>query len=100
MKYKQNIPQVKYVGFNNNFHQRNQIGLSSAYSTKNKLFIKDDTMYIAGTSGLQDAFDDLIITAAELEAVAAAEGYTLTDEDRKLIGAVGEGESAADILGQ
>ena len=61
MKYKQEKPQVKSVGFGNNFHHRNEIGLSTAYSAKNKLFVKDDTMYIAGTSNLQDAFDDLKI---------------------------------------
>ena len=52
---------MKNLGFTNTFHQRNQIGLDSAYKSNNKLFIKDDTMFVAGTSNLQDVWDDLKI---------------------------------------
>ena len=52
---------MKNTGLTNNFHQRNQIGLDSAYKNNNKIFIKDDTMFIGGTSNLQDVWDDLKI---------------------------------------
>ena len=48
---------MKNVGF----HKRNEIGLGDAYKSKNKLFVKDDTLFIAGTSSLQDVWDDLKI---------------------------------------
>ena len=48
---------MKSVGF----HKRNEIGLSNAYKSKNKLYVKDDTLFIAGTSNLQDVWDDLKI---------------------------------------
>lgn len=48
---------MKSVGF----HKRNETGLSNAYKSKNKLFVKDDTLFIAGTSSLQDVWDDLKI---------------------------------------
>ena len=41
---------MKDIGFTNTFHQRNQIGLDSAYKSDTKLSIKDDTMFVAGTS--------------------------------------------------
>ena len=50
---------MKDIGFTNTFHQRNQIGLDSAYKSDTKLSIKDDTMFVAGTSNLQDVWDDL-----------------------------------------
>jgi thymidylate synthase (FAD) len=50
---------MKDIGLTNTFHQRNQIGLDSAYKSGTKLSIKDDTMFVAGTSNLQDAWDDL-----------------------------------------
>ena len=59
MKYKQNIPQVKNVGFNNNFHYQNKVGLDKAYASENATYIKDDTMYIAGTRNLRDVYDDI-----------------------------------------
>ena len=59
MKYKQNIPQVKSVGFNNNFHYQNKIGLDKAYASENATYIKNDTMYIAGTRNLRDVYDDI-----------------------------------------
>ena len=52
---------MKNIGVTNNFHQRNQIGLDSAYKSDNKISIKDDTMFIGGTSNLQDVWDDLKI---------------------------------------
>jgi hypothetical protein len=60
MKYK-HIDTIKNIGFSNSFHQRSQIGLDNAYESESKVFIKDDTMFIAGTSNLQDVFDDLKI---------------------------------------
>ena len=52
---------MKNLGFANTFHQRNQIGLDSAYKSDNKISIKDDTMFVGGTSNLQDVWDDLKI---------------------------------------
>ena len=52
---------MKNTGFANTFHQRNQIGLDSAYRSDNKISIKDDTMFVGGTSNLQDVWDDLKI---------------------------------------
>ena len=49
------------IGFANTFHHRNQIGLDSAYKSDNKISIKDDTMFLAGTSNLQDVWDDFKI---------------------------------------
>ena len=48
---------MKSVGF----HKRNETGLSNAYKSKKKLYVKDDTLFIAGTSNLQDVWDDLKI---------------------------------------
>ena len=60
MKYPQ-IAYTKNIGFNNNnnFHKLNEIGLNNAYSNDNKVYVKGETMYIAGTSDLKDAFDDI-----------------------------------------
>ena len=52
---------MKNLGFTYTFHQKNQIGLDSAYKSDNKISIKDDTMFLAGTSNLQDVWDDLKI---------------------------------------
>jgi hypothetical protein len=52
---------MKNIGFTNTFHKRNQIGLDNAYKSDNKISIKDDTMYVGGTSNLQDVWDDLKI---------------------------------------
>ena len=52
---------MKNLGFTNTFHHRNQIGLDSAYKSDNKISIKDDTMFLAGTSNLQDVWDDFKI---------------------------------------
>ena len=48
---------MKSIGF----HQQNEIGLDNAYKSNNKISIQDDTMYLAGTSNLQDVWDDLKI---------------------------------------
>ncbi len=52
---------MKNLGFTNTFHQRNQIGLDSATKSANKISIQGDTMFVAGTSNLQDVWDDLKI---------------------------------------
>ena len=52
---------MENLGFTNTFHHRNQIGLDSAYKSDNKISIKDDTMFLAGTSNLQDVWDDFKI---------------------------------------
>ena len=52
---------MKNLCFTNTFHHTNQIGLDSAYKSDNKISIKDDTMFLAGTSNLQDVWDDLKI---------------------------------------
>ena len=48
---------MKSIGF----HKRNEIGLGNAYKSDNKISIKDDTMFLAGTSNLRDVWDDLKI---------------------------------------
>ena len=48
---------MKNVGF----HKRNEIGLGNAYKSRNKLFVEDDTLFVGGTSNLQDVWDDLKI---------------------------------------
>ena len=48
---------MKNVGF----HQRNELGLKNAYKSKNKIYIDNDKMFLAGTSNLQDVWDDLKI---------------------------------------
>ena len=52
---------MKNIGFTNMLHQRNKIGLDHAYGSKNKISIKDDTMFIAGTSNSRDVWDDFKI---------------------------------------
>ena len=52
---------MRNIGFIRTLHQRSQIGLDGAYHNEKKLFIKEDIMYIAGTSSLQDVWDDLNI---------------------------------------
>ena len=48
---------MKNVGF----HKRNEIGLGNAYKGRNKLSVEDDTLFVAGTSNLQDVWDDVKI---------------------------------------
>ena len=54
------IPDAKTIGFNNNnnFHKLNEIGLNKAYNN-NKIHVDGDTLFIAGTSNLKDAYDDI-----------------------------------------
>ena len=52
---------MKGLAFTNTNHKQNAKGLNTAYGTNKKLYIKDKTMFIAGTSNLQDAWDDLKI---------------------------------------
>ena len=55
------IRQKKVVGFNNDntFHKLNEIGLNKAYNSKNKVYAENNTLYIAGTSDLNDVYDDI-----------------------------------------
>ena len=55
------IPDAKTIGFNNNnnFHKLNEIGLNKAYNNNNKIHVDGDTLFIAGTSNLKDAYDDI-----------------------------------------
>ena len=60
MKYKQNKPQLKKVGFNDNeFHLRNKDGLDKAYAAESATHIEGDTLYIAGTRNKRDVWDDI-----------------------------------------
>ena len=55
------IKHSKVAGFNNNnnFHKLNEIGLNKAYNSKNKVYAENKTLYIAGTSDLNDVYDDI-----------------------------------------
>jgi hypothetical protein len=48
---------MKHIG-SNAIHKRNQKGLDSATKSSNKISIQGDTMFVAGTSNLQDVWDD------------------------------------------
>ena len=43
MKYNNKIPLVKNVGFGNNFHNINKLGLGKAYASDNSTHIDGDT---------------------------------------------------------
>ena len=60
MKYNAKIPLVKNVGFGNNFHNINKLGLSKAYASDNSIHIDGETLYIAGTKTMRDVFSDWI----------------------------------------
>ena len=60
MKYNNNIPLVKNVGFGSNFHNTNKLGLSKAYASDNSTHIDGDTLFIAGTKTMRDVFSDWI----------------------------------------
>ena len=60
MKYKQNQPQIKSVGFGGSFHKRNQIGLDNAYKSESKTYIDGDSAFIAGTDNWKDVFNDWV----------------------------------------
>ena len=60
MKYPQ-IAYTKILVFNNNnnYHKLNEIGLNNAYNNANKVHVQGDTLFVAGTSNLKDAYDDV-----------------------------------------
>jgi len=58
MKYNNNIQHIKNIGLQNNFHHTNKIGLAKAYQSKKSTYVDGDTMYIAGTKGAKDWYDD------------------------------------------
>ena len=58
MKYNNNIPHVKNIGLQNNFHHTNKIGLAKAYQSNKSTYIDGDTMYIAGTKTTKDWYDN------------------------------------------
>ena len=60
MKHSQ-IAYTKNIGFNNNNnnHKLNEIGLNNAYNNANKVHVQGDTLFVAGTSNLKDAYDDV-----------------------------------------
>ena len=58
MKYNNNIPHVKNIGLQNNFHHTNKIGLAKAYQSNNSTYVDGDTMYIAGTKTAKDWYDN------------------------------------------
>jgi hypothetical protein len=58
MKFKGQIPYSKNIGFNNNFHKINEMGLKKAYNTDKKVHVDGDTLFIAGTHDKQDWIDD------------------------------------------
>ena len=60
MKYNTKIPQTKSVGFHNNFHNTNKLGLSKAYASDSSTHIDGDTLFIAGTKTTRDIFSDWI----------------------------------------
>ena len=59
MKYNNNIPQVKNIGLQINFHHTNKLGLAKAYASDSATHIDGDTMYIAGTRNIRDWYDDI-----------------------------------------
>jgi len=60
MKYKNNIPQIKNIGLQNNCHHTNKIGLAKAYQSNKSTYVDGDTMYIAGTKTAKKWYDDFI----------------------------------------
>ena len=58
MKYNKQIPQVKNIGLQNNLHYKNKLGLDKAYESDKSFYIDGDTLYIAGTKGLKDWYDN------------------------------------------
>ena len=55
MKYKNQIPSVKSIGLQNNFHY-NKLGLDKAYASKSGTHVENDVMYIAGTRNMREIF--------------------------------------------
>ena len=58
MKYNNNIPHIKNIGLQNNFHHTNEIGLRKAYESNKSTYVEGDTMYIAGTKTARDWYDN------------------------------------------
>ena len=58
MKYNKQIPQVKNIGLQNNFHYHNKLGLDKAYASNKSTYIDGDTLYIAGTKSSKDWYDN------------------------------------------
>ena len=58
MKYNNHIPQVKNIGLQNNFQHTNKLGLAKAYQSNKSTYVDGDGMYIAGTKGAKDWYDD------------------------------------------
>ena len=48
----------KHIGFNNNFHKANEIGLQKAYRAKDYIYVDGDAMYMAGSQTARDWWDD------------------------------------------
>ena len=59
MKFDGQIPATKNLGFNNNFHKVNEIGLQKAYHSDNKIYVDNDTAFIAGSASLGDWYDNI-----------------------------------------
>ena len=59
MKFDGQIPATKNLGFNNNFHKVNEIGLQKTYSSDNQIYVDNDTAFIAGSSSLGDWYDNI-----------------------------------------
>ena len=58
MKYNKQTPHVKNIGLQNNFHYKNKLGLDKAYESNKSTYVEGDTLYIAGTKGLKDWYDN------------------------------------------
>ena len=58
MRYNKQIRQVKNIGLQNNFHSTNTIGLRKAYESNKSTYVEGDTLFVAGTKGLKDWYDD------------------------------------------
>ncbi len=79
MKYKKQIPQVKSIGLQNNFHYNNKLGLDKAYASKSGTHVENDVMYIAGTRNMRDFYDD--ITKLPFGQTKHAQRYKDADRD-------------------
>lgn len=97
MKYDKKIPQIKNVGLSKSHsfdkHKFNEWGLQKAYDRKNKVFFDNDsgTLFVAGTSDLHDAWDDLKIP---LGLTKHSRRYKQADEELKK-----HGDNVKDVVG-
>ena len=78
MKYNKQIPQVKNIGLQKNFHYKNKLGLDKAYESNKSTYIEGDTLYIAGTKGLKDWYDNF--TKLPFGLTKHADRYKQADE--------------------